>query len=261
MVTIEYSAKDRWRGIWLTFFGIVSLWVWMILHFALAVFHNGSLLTLTWIDFVFAILYAYGLGRNIQDAAAVQWLRTKYQVDHSTITKIWPDGRRETIKWSELERISGRLSSPEYSRPKGYRIIRYLSWFLHSSSDGIRLWEKDVSMSISRIETVSIVVRPLLASIADAGPHENLLKQAISFELENNPFLYKTTSLPSWAWYLGWLTIPLTIIAMAGGLWVIEVLPVWGSLGFAAIGLILIYPACRVAAWFLRLDAAAKKLS
>ena len=94
------------------------------MHFALAVIYNGSLLTLTWVDLVFAILYVYGLGRNIQETAEVQWLRTKYQVDHSTITKIWPDGRRETIKWSELERISGRLSSPEYSRPKGYRIIR-----------------------------------------------------------------------------------------------------------------------------------------
>lgn len=261
MVTIEYSAKDRWRGICLTFFGIVSLWVWMILHFALAVFHDGSLLTLTWVDFVFSILYAYGLGRNIQDAAAVQWLRTKYQVDHSTITKIWPDGRRETIKWSELERISGRLSSPGYSRPKGSRVIRYLSMFLHSSNDGIRLWAKDVSMSISRIETVSIVVRPLIASIADAGPHENLVKKAISLEVQNNPFLYKTTSLPSWIWYLLMLSFPLSFIAIAAGLWIIGALPVWGSLGFAAIGLILIYPACLVAAWFLRLDAAAKKLS
>ena len=107
-------------------------------------------------------------------------------------------------------------------------------------------------MSISRIEIVSMKVDPLLASIADAGPHGNLLKQAISLELENNPFLYKTTSLPSWAWYLGWLTIPLTIIAMAGGLWVFEVLPVRLCLGIAVIGLILIYPVCHVAAWFLR---------
>ena len=114
-------------------------------------------------------------------------------------------------------------------------------------------------MSISLIEIVSTAVDPLLPSIADAGPHENLLKQAISLEVQNNPFLYKTTSLPSWAWYLGWLTIPLTFIAMAGGLWIMGILPFWVGLGIAVIGLILIYPVCHIAAGFLRQDAAAKK--
>lgn len=254
MVVIEYSSRQRWRCIYATFTGIISLWVWVFLRFSLA---GLSLTTPAWLDFVFAALYAYGLGRNIQGAKSVEWFRAKYLVDHSVITRIWPDGRRESIRWSELERISGRLSSPGSSGPKGYKVIRNLSTLFHFAGDGVHLWAKDVSMSISCIAMISVYFHPLIGRIADAGPKDNLLKQAVSLYLQNQSF-GKPTSLSSWCWYLLFLSPSLTLISISGYLWFNGAMPTWESLMVAAIGFVSVLPACLLAVRFKRINVAPK---